>query len=173
MSLRKVSYEAFVFSVFSRNREKTKPLTWRSVSSLLPSQAATNLTTSRHNIVAIQLSIKTSFTWQFESLRLILIHFRLAQVTRLRQMFKMSHTDLKQWLAQQSSAAAFPSFRTASERPAICLFASLSQHLRNSDVLTAKSALKSLGCPIAMSYRPLMLLYSNTELQPIIHRKRK
>ena len=33
MSLRKVSYEAFVFSVFSRNQEKTKPLTWRSVSS--------------------------------------------------------------------------------------------------------------------------------------------
>ena len=33
MSLRKVSYEAFVFSVFSRNQEKTKPLTWLSVSS--------------------------------------------------------------------------------------------------------------------------------------------
>ena len=33
MSLKKVSYEAFVFSVFSRNQEKTKPLTWRSVSS--------------------------------------------------------------------------------------------------------------------------------------------
>ena len=33
MSLRKVSYEAFVFSVFSRNQEKTKPLTWWSVSS--------------------------------------------------------------------------------------------------------------------------------------------
>ena len=27
MSLRKVSYEAFVFPVFSRNQEKTKPLT--------------------------------------------------------------------------------------------------------------------------------------------------
>ena len=79
ISLRKVSYEAFVFSVFSRNRGKTKPLTWRSVSSLLPSQAAPNLTASRHNLVAIQLSIKTSFSWQFESLRLIFIHFRLAQ----------------------------------------------------------------------------------------------
>ena len=33
MSLRKVSCEAFVFSVFSRNQEKTKPLTWWSVSS--------------------------------------------------------------------------------------------------------------------------------------------
>ena len=33
ISLRKVSYEAFVFSVFSRNQEKTKPLTWQSVSS--------------------------------------------------------------------------------------------------------------------------------------------
>ena len=32
-SLRKVFYEAFIFSVFSRNQEKTKPLTWRSVSS--------------------------------------------------------------------------------------------------------------------------------------------
>ena len=98
MSPRNVSYEAFVFSVFSRNRGKTKPLTWRSVSSLLPSlsQAAPNLTASRHNLVAIQLSIKTSFTssWQFESLRLILIHFRLAQVTRLRHMFEMSHADL-------------------------------------------------------------------------------
>ena len=38
ISLRKVSYEAFVFSVFSRNQEKTKPLTWQSVSSeALPS----------------------------------------------------------------------------------------------------------------------------------------
>ena len=34
MSLTKVSYEAFIFSVFLRNRGKTKPLTWRSVSSL-------------------------------------------------------------------------------------------------------------------------------------------
>ena len=34
MSLAKVSYEAFVFSVFSRNQEKTKPLTWWSVSSV-------------------------------------------------------------------------------------------------------------------------------------------
>ena len=33
MSLRKVSYTAFIFSVFSRNQEKMKPLTWRSVSS--------------------------------------------------------------------------------------------------------------------------------------------
>ena len=33
MSLREVSYQAFVFSVFSRNQEKTKPLTWWSVSS--------------------------------------------------------------------------------------------------------------------------------------------
>ena len=33
MSLRKVSCEDFVFSVFSRNQEKTKPLTWWSVSS--------------------------------------------------------------------------------------------------------------------------------------------
>ena len=33
MSLRKVSYEAFVFSVFSRNQEKTKLLTWLSVRS--------------------------------------------------------------------------------------------------------------------------------------------
>ena len=32
-SLRKVFYEAFIFSVFSRNQEKVKPLTWRSVSS--------------------------------------------------------------------------------------------------------------------------------------------
>ena len=101
MSLRNVSYEAFVFSVFSRNRGKTKPLTWRSVSSLLPSQAAPNLTASRYNVVAIQISIKISFTWQFESLRLIFIHFRLAQVTRFRQMFEMSHAGLKQWRAQR------------------------------------------------------------------------
>ena len=99
--LRKVSYEAFVFPVFSRNQGKTKPLTWLSVSSLLQSQAAPNFTTSRHNLMAIQLSIKTSLTWQFESLRLIFIHFRLAQVTRLRQMFEMSHADLKQWRAQR------------------------------------------------------------------------
>ena len=33
MSLKKVTNEAFVFSVFSRNQEKTKPLTWLSVSS--------------------------------------------------------------------------------------------------------------------------------------------
>ena len=33
MSLREVSHEVFVFSVFSRNQEKMKPLTWRSVSS--------------------------------------------------------------------------------------------------------------------------------------------
>ena len=33
MSLRKVSYEAFVFSVFSRNQGKPKPLSWWSVSS--------------------------------------------------------------------------------------------------------------------------------------------
>ena len=33
MSLRKVSYEGFAFSVFPRNQEKTKPLTWLSVSS--------------------------------------------------------------------------------------------------------------------------------------------
>ena len=33
ISLRKVTYEAFIFSVFSRNQEKTKPLTWWSVSS--------------------------------------------------------------------------------------------------------------------------------------------
>ena len=33
MSLRKVSHKAFVFSVFSRNHGKTKPPTWRSVSS--------------------------------------------------------------------------------------------------------------------------------------------
>ena len=33
MSLSKVSFEAFVFPVFSRNQEKTKPLTWRSDSS--------------------------------------------------------------------------------------------------------------------------------------------
>ena len=31
MSLRKVSYEAFIFSVFSRNQEKTKPLTCKAV----------------------------------------------------------------------------------------------------------------------------------------------
>ena len=33
MSLRKVSHESFVFSVFSRNQKKTKPPTWWSVSS--------------------------------------------------------------------------------------------------------------------------------------------
>ena len=33
MSLRKVSHKAFIFSVFSRNQEKTKAQTWRSVSS--------------------------------------------------------------------------------------------------------------------------------------------
>ena len=33
MSLRKISDEAFVFSVFWRNQEKMKPLTWWSVSS--------------------------------------------------------------------------------------------------------------------------------------------
>ena len=48
------------------------------------------------------------------------------------------------------------------------LFTSVSQHPRISDVLTEKSALKSLGCPIAMSCRPLMLLDSNTKLQPIL-----
>ena len=46
MSLRNVSYEAFVSNVFSRNRGKTKPLIWWSVSSILPSQAAPNLTAS-------------------------------------------------------------------------------------------------------------------------------
>ena len=56
-----------------------------------------NLTASRHNLVAIQLSIKTSFTWQSESLSLIFIHYRLAQMTRLGQMFEMSHAHLKQW----------------------------------------------------------------------------
>ena len=106
----KVSYEAFVFSVFSRNRKKTKPLTWRSVSSLLPSQAAPNLTASRHNLVAIQLRIKTSFTWLFESLRLIFIHFRLAQVTRLGQMFEMSHTHLKQWQVSRVLRLCFSKF---------------------------------------------------------------
>ena len=101
MSLRNVSYEAFVFSEFSRSRKNTMPLIWWSFSSLLPSQAAPNLTASRHNLVAIQLSIKTSCPWQLESLRFIFIHFRLAQVTRLRQMFEMSHADLKQWRAQR------------------------------------------------------------------------
>ena len=40
---------------------------------------------------------------------LIFIHFRLAQVTRLWQMFEMSHADLKQWLAQHvlSSSISF------------------------------------------------------------------
>ena len=57
------------------------------------------------------------------------------------------------------------------KRPALCMFASLSQHPRNFDVLTAKSVLKSLGCPIVKSCRPLMLLDSNTELQTIMHRK--
>ena len=33
MSLKIISGEAFVYSVFSRNKEKPKPLTWRSVSS--------------------------------------------------------------------------------------------------------------------------------------------
>ena len=46
MSLKKVSYEAFLSSVFLRNREETKQLTWRSVSSVLLSQAAPNLTAS-------------------------------------------------------------------------------------------------------------------------------
>ena len=40
--------------------------------------------------MVIQVSIKTSFTWQFELLYLIFIHFRLAQVTRLRQVFEMN-----------------------------------------------------------------------------------
>ena len=62
MSLKNVSYEAFVFPVFSRNREKTKPLTCSSVSSPLPSQEAQNLIASRFNLVAIQLITKTSFT---------------------------------------------------------------------------------------------------------------
>ena len=44
---------------------------------------------------SVQLSLKTSFTWQFESLCLIFIHLRLAQVTRLRQMFEINHADLK------------------------------------------------------------------------------
>ena len=71
-------------------------------------------------------------------------------MTRLGQMFEMFHTDLKQWFA----SATFASLRTASERPAFFLLASLiySQHARNSesisDVLKAKSALKSLGCLI-------------------------
>ena len=46
MSLRKVSHKTFVFSVFSRNQGKMKPLTWLSVSSLPPSRAAQNLATS-------------------------------------------------------------------------------------------------------------------------------
>ena len=125
MSLRKVSYKAFVFSVFSRNLGKTKPLTWRSASFLLPSQAAPNLTASRHNLVAIQLSLKTSFTWQFELLCLIFFHFRLAQLTRLRQMFEMSHAHLKQWQVSLVLLLRFSSFRTAYERPALCLFVNI------------------------------------------------
>ena len=107
MSLRNISYEAFLCSVFLRNLGKTKPLTWRSVSFLLPSQAAPNLTTSRYNLVAIQLGIKTSFTWwiaafDFHSLK-------ACKSGRLRQMFEMSHADLKQWRAQRSCPTAFPS----------------------------------------------------------------
>ena len=46
MSLKNFSYKVFVSSVFLRNWKETKPLTWRSVSSLLSSQAAPNLTAS-------------------------------------------------------------------------------------------------------------------------------
>ena len=79
----------------------------------------------------------------------------------------MSHADLNNgWPScpKRSSSAAFPSFRTASERPALCLFASLSQHRRSSDVFTAKFALKSLSCAIAMSCRPRMLLYQEEKV---------
>ena len=165
--------EAFVFSGFSRNQGKTKPLTWWSVSSLLPSQAAQNLTASRHNLVAIQLSIKTSFTWRFELLYLIFIHFRLAVPCTSDQTQTNVWNEPRWFETMAGPAAPFHSFRTASERPALCLFASLNQHPRNSDVMTVKSALKSLGCPIVMSGKPLMLLDSNTKLQPIMHTDRK
>ena len=156
MRLRKVSYKAFIFSVFSRNQGKTKPLTWQSVSSLLHSQAPPNLTASRHNLVAIQLYIKISFTWQFgNSNRCVWFSFTLG-LHKWRDSDKCLKLATLIWnngWPSGSSAAAFRSFKTASERPALCLFSSL----RNSDVLTAKSALKSLVCPIAMSCRPRML----------------
>ena len=44
------------------------------------------------------------------------------------------------------------------------------QHHRNSDVLTEKSTLKSLGSHIFMYWKPLMLLDSDIKLQPIMHR---
>ena len=127
--------ETFFSSVFLINLEKRSqwPGGQSAPSLLLPSQAASNLTVSRHNLVAIQLSIKTSFTWQSESLSLIFLHFRLAQVTRLRHMFFFFlkwATLISSWNnggPSGSSAAAFASFRTASEGPALCLFASLSQ----------------------------------------------
>ena len=126
--------ETFFSSVFLINLEKRSqwPGGQSAPSLLLPSQAASNLTVSRHNLVAIQLSIKTSFTWQSESLSLIFLHFRLAQVTRLRHVFFFLKwaTLISSWNNgghSGSSAAAFASFRTASEGPALCLFASLSQ----------------------------------------------
>ena len=88
---------------------------------LLPSQAAPNLTSaSQHNLVVIQVSIKTSFTWQFELLYLIFIHFRLAQVTRLRQVFEMNahcrrdnRTDENNWREETSIILpALPSLQT-------------------------------------------------------------
>ena len=88
-------------------------------------------------------------------------------------MFEMSHAHWNNGRSPGSSKAAFPSFRTSSERPAPCLFPSLIQHPRNFDVLTVKYALKSLSCLISMSCRPRMLLDSNTEVQPIMHRKGK
>ena len=137
MSLRNVSYKTFDSSAFSRNQEKTKPLTWLSVRSLVQSSAAPNLTASRHNLVAIQLSIKTSFTWQFESPCLTFNHFRLAQVTRLRQMFEMSHARLKQWQAQlvlHCSISFIQGSIWKASTLSFCPAASLSQHPRNSDV---------------------------------------
>ena len=101
MSIKNVSFEAIVSSIFLRNQQQTKSLTWLSVSSLLKSQVTPNLTASRHNLVAIQLSFKTLFTWQFKLLHLIFFPLRLAQVTRLENMFEMSQADLKQWQAQQ------------------------------------------------------------------------
>ena len=95
------------------------------VSSLLPSQAAPNLTVSRHNLVAFQLSIKILFAWQFESLRLIFLLFRLAQMTRLGQMFEMSHADFSETMA--GSAGPPPSHLLRSGhnlkgQPFVCSF---------------------------------------------------
>ena len=177
MSFRKVSYKACK-RLFCFFRE-----IWEKLSLWPDCQSAPSCQASRPQI---SLHLDTTL-WRFN---LALIHHLIGNSNRcfwfvftlglhkwpdLDKCLKWATLIWNNGRSPGSSAAAFPSFRTASERPALCLFASLSQHPRNSDILTAKFALKDLGCLISMSCRPRMLLDSNTELQPIIimHRKGK